>query len=71
VAELALWEAARTGKLDVVRRLILSGEDPDMQTIYNQYTPLILAAKGEHLLCVKYIMDSEADLFMKDTSRLF
>lgn len=61
-----LWESSRTGKLDVVRRLVISGEHIDAGTIKNSYTPLILASQGQHLLVVKYLLDHGANPHLRD-----
>jgi ankyrin repeat protein len=62
----ALWDASRSGKLDTVRRLVISGDAIDMQTIKKSYTPLILAIKGNHLLVVKYLLDHGANPHLAD-----
>lgn len=66
-SNLALWESSRTGKLDTVRRLVISGDNVDMQTIKKAYTPLMLAAKYQHLLVVKYLIEHGANPHLKDS----
>ncbi|CAD8044189.1 unnamed protein product [Paramecium primaurelia] len=61
-----LWGAARDGDLDTVRKLVTLKHDINEQSYVNQFTPLILATRGNHFLVVKYLLSQKVDTTLKD-----
>lgn len=60
-----IWNAAREGSLDILRKLHQKGENLNKQTIRYGLTPLHLAVMGnkpEHYLIVKYLVDNGANV---------
>jgi len=62
-----VWRAASEGKLDDMRRLLLTGADKDAATTRLKRTPLMLAVLNCHPLMVKYLLDSGADTYAEDS----
>jgi len=58
-----IWKASAEGKLDDIRKLLLSGTDKDAQTIRLKRTPLMLAIINGHYLMVKYLLEQGADTY--------
>ncbi|EAS06627.2 ankyrin domain protein (macronuclear) [Tetrahymena thermophila SB210] len=63
-----LWNAAREGNLDVVRRLTTLGNDIDGQTVYNRMTPLMFAVQNQHYLIVKFLVENGANSGIQDAN---
>ncbi len=55
-----LWEAARTGQLDEVRRMLESGVPVNSQNSYGQ-TPLFMATMTGNLEVMSYLLEKGAD----------
>lgn len=66
----ALRDAATTGNLSEVLRLLTSGVDPDSASIIDGYTPLQFASIGGHTLVVKALIEhgAAANNFHNDVS---
>lgn len=52
-----------------MRKLILMGADPNMKTRVNKWTPLHLASMNNHLLVVRYLLESGADVSLTDKGK--
>ena len=68
--KISLLEASKRGLLDVVRRRLEEGDDPNQADEYDQ-TPLLLASENGHVEVVRELLEKGADLNHVVKSDLF
>ena len=56
-----IWQAAREGDLDQIRRVHIQGGDLNCKTLESELTPLHLAVQGQHFLVVKFLVENGAN----------
>ena len=61
-----MWRAAELGDLDMARVLIKKGCDPNEPTPHNYTSPLMFAAKGNHILMCMLLVKHGASLRHSD-----
>ena len=67
---LDIWQACKDGQLDTVRIMLREGEDKNLQTQNLSNTPLHIAARNNHYLISKYLIDIEATVHTKNAEGL-
>lgn len=64
-----IWKASADGNLDVTRKLIHSGVDPNGTTKHRRRTPLMLAAINKRYLMVKFLLENGASHLLLDADK--